>query len=35
MNNEMERMWKVAVMAKFKVLSQHLLGGTEKKHEKS
>jgi hypothetical protein len=34
-NNELERMWKEAVVAQFKVLSQHLLGGgTEENHKK-
>jgi hypothetical protein len=33
-NNELERMWKEAVMAKFKVLSQHLPGRTEENHKK-
>jgi hypothetical protein len=32
-NNELERMWKEAVMASFKVLSKHLPGGPEEKHE--
>jgi hypothetical protein len=30
MNNKLERAWKEAVMAKFKVLSWHLPEGTEK-----
>jgi hypothetical protein len=34
MNNELERMWKEAVIASFKVQSQHLLGGTEENTEK-
>jgi hypothetical protein len=35
MNNELERIWKEAVMdGLIKVLSQHLLGGTEVKHKK-
>jgi hypothetical protein len=34
-NNESKRMWKEAVMASFKVLSWHLPGGAEKKHENS
>jgi hypothetical protein len=29
MNNELERVWKKVVMASFKVISRHLLGGTE------
>jgi hypothetical protein len=29
MNNELERIWKEAVMTWFKVISQHLPGGTE------
>jgi hypothetical protein len=33
MNNELEKIWKEAVMAYCKVLSQHLLGGTEGKHK--
>jgi hypothetical protein len=33
MNNELERIWKEAVVASYKVLSQHLPGGTEKIHE--
>jgi hypothetical protein len=32
-NYELERMWKEAVMACFKVLSQHMAGGTKKQHE--
>jgi hypothetical protein len=32
-NDELERMWKEAPVAKFKMLSQHLLGGTEENHE--
>jgi hypothetical protein len=32
-NDEMERMFKEAVVAKVKVLSQHFLGGTEENHE--
>jgi hypothetical protein len=31
-SNELERMWKEAVVVK--VLSQHLPGGTEENHEK-
>jgi hypothetical protein len=34
MNNELERIWKEAVIACFKVLSMHLPGGTERKHKK-
>jgi hypothetical protein len=34
-NDELERIWKEAVVAKVKVLSQHLPGGTEESHEKS
>jgi len=33
MTCEKIRIWEAAVMAYFKVLSQHLLGDTEKKHE--
>jgi hypothetical protein len=33
MNNELERMWKEAVMTYFKVLSQKMPGGTEGNHE--
>jgi hypothetical protein len=33
-NNELESMWKEAVMAQFKVLSRHLPGGTDEIHEK-
>jgi hypothetical protein len=29
MNNELERKWEEVVVAYFKVLSQHLPGGTE------
>jgi hypothetical protein len=35
MNDELERIWKEAAVAKVKVLSQHLPGGTEESHEKS
>ena len=28
-NKDLDRMWRVAVVTKFEVLSQHLLGGTE------
>jgi hypothetical protein len=34
MINKLERIWKEAAMAKFKVLSWHLPGGTEENHEK-
>jgi hypothetical protein len=34
MNNESKRMWKEAVLALFKELSQHLPGGTEENHKK-
>jgi hypothetical protein len=34
MNNELETMWKEAVMAAFKVISWHLPRGTEENHEK-
>jgi hypothetical protein len=34
-NNELERMWKEAVVAQFKVLSGHVLGRTEECYEKS
>jgi hypothetical protein len=30
MNDELERTWKETVIAYFKVISQHLPGGTEK-----
>jgi hypothetical protein len=30
MNNELERMWKEAIIALFKVLSWHLPGETER-----
>jgi hypothetical protein len=33
-SDELERMWKEAVMAYFKVLSRHFPGGTEENHEK-
>jgi hypothetical protein len=33
-NNELERMWKVVVMAWFKVLFWHLSGGTEETMKK-
>jgi hypothetical protein len=32
-NDDLERMWKEAAVAKFKMLSQHLLGGAEENHE--
>jgi hypothetical protein len=32
-NNELERIWKNAVVVYFKVLSQHLPGGTEYNHK--
>jgi hypothetical protein len=32
-NNELERMWKEAVMVYFEALSRHLPGGTEENHE--
>jgi hypothetical protein len=32
-NDEFERMWKEAVLAEFKALTRHFLGGTEKNHE--
>jgi hypothetical protein len=35
LNNELERMWKEAVVAQFNVLSHHLLGGTEEYHNKN
>jgi surfactin synthase thioesterase subunit len=34
-NDELERMWKEAVMAEFKVLSWNLPGRTEENHEKT
>jgi hypothetical protein len=33
MIDELERIWKEAVLALFKVLSRHLSGGTEENHE--
>jgi hypothetical protein len=33
MNNELEKIWKEAVTAYFKVLSQHLPEDTEENHE--
>jgi hypothetical protein len=35
MNNELERMWREAVMTEFKVLFQHFPEGTEESHKKS
>jgi hypothetical protein len=32
-NNEFEKMWEENFMAYFKVLAQHLSGGTEEKHK--
>jgi hypothetical protein len=32
--DELERIWKEAVMTQFKVLSQHLPGETDKNHKK-
>jgi hypothetical protein len=32
-NDELERLWKEAVMAHCKVLSLHSFGGTEKNHK--
>jgi hypothetical protein len=32
--NELERMWKEAVVIEFQVQSHHLSGGTEDTHEK-
>jgi hypothetical protein len=34
-NDELERMWKEAIMACFKVLSQHLCGEIDESHKKS
>jgi hypothetical protein len=34
MNNELQRIWKEAVVAQFKVLPRHLPAGTEENHEK-
>jgi hypothetical protein len=34
MNSELGRIWKEAVMASFKVLSQYLSGGTTENYEK-
>jgi hypothetical protein len=33
MSNELDRMWKEVVIAKFKVLPCYLPGGTEEKHQ--
>jgi hypothetical protein len=33
--NELERVWNVAIMAYFKVLSQHFPGGSEENREGS
>jgi hypothetical protein len=35
LNNEFGRMWKKPLVAEFNVLSLHLFGRTEEKHEKS
>jgi hypothetical protein len=35
MNNQLERIWKEAVMVLFKVLSWHLPGGNTENHTKS
>jgi hypothetical protein len=32
-NNELEKMWKEAIMPRFKVLSRHFSGGTEENCE--
>jgi hypothetical protein len=32
-NEELGRMWKEAVVDKFKELSRHLLGGTDENHK--
>jgi hypothetical protein len=32
-NDELERIWKEADVAKFKVTSRHLPGGTEENHK--
>jgi hypothetical protein len=34
-NGKFERMWKEAVVAYVKVLSQHFRGGSEENHERS
>jgi hypothetical protein len=34
-NNEVEAMWKEAVVAEVEVLFKHLPGGTEEHHDKS
>jgi hypothetical protein len=31
--NELERMWKEAILEKLKIISQHILGGTEKNYD--
>jgi hypothetical protein len=33
-SNELERMWKEAVLAEFKAIFRYLPGGTEENHEK-
>jgi hypothetical protein len=33
MNYELEKMWGEAVVAQYKVILQHLPGGTEENHE--
>jgi hypothetical protein len=35
MNDELDRIFKEAVVAYFKVLSQHLPGGAKENHEKT
>jgi hypothetical protein len=32
-NNELESMWKEAILALFKILSRYLTGGTEEKYD--
>jgi hypothetical protein len=34
MNNELERTWKETVVARFKILTHHLPGGTKETHRK-
>jgi hypothetical protein len=34
LNNELERMWKEATVARFKISSLHLTGGTERNYDK-
>jgi hypothetical protein len=34
MNNELERVWKEAIVTYFKILPRHLTGGTEENHGK-